>query len=160
MPNYVYLKGKVKNCRPHFVNKWNKYAAILYPCAESLEQIRDLQAEGIKNQLKKDEDGYYLWINRPASKEYQGRVKGFAPPEVLEADGKTPLRDVNIGNGSDVTMVMEVYGYNDPSSGKKGKAMRWTAVKVDNLVPWDGKRDFSEEEKERIQEVDKQEPYF
>lgn len=143
---FYYLQGKTKWHRHTSLNQWNKWAMVLYPNPESLEKIRELQAEGLKNVIKKDEDGYCVSFSRPGSKSYLTKdgipqVKGFAPPEVLESDGLTPMRNVNVGNGSDVTVKIEVYEHKTPGGGK-AKAARWMSTRVDNLVPFDGKDDF------------------
>src|SRR5712671_946896 len=100
--DYVFLQGKTKWFRPNAPNEWGKWTHVLYPNEESLNKIRDLQTStdkttGIKNILKKDEDGYSITLSRPTSKTIKGKVVGFAPPEVLEVDGKTPLRNALVG---------------------------------------------------------------
>lgn len=142
----VYVKGKVRNFRHHQPNEWNKWSHCLYPDPESLEILRDLQARGAKNQMKKDEDGYFMWINRPTSIEVKGKVVGMQPPLVLMADGITPLQGVLVGNGSDVTTKLEVYEHRVPGTPKKAVAFRWKSTRVDNLIPFEPKRDFTEEE--------------
>jgi hypothetical protein len=141
---YVFLSGKTKWFRPHMPNQWHKYEHQLYLSGEELEKFRKLQestanTQGVKNQLKKDEDGYYVRLTRPASKEIKGKVVGFNPPLVYMADGVTPLVGVMVGNDSDVTTKLEKYRYPIPAqSGKYGIALRWLSTRVDNLVPFDG----------------------
>lgn len=159
---YVYLKGKVKWCRPSATDQWGNWKTDIYPDAESLEKIRELQiaegnVAGIKTQLKKDDDGYYCTIRRPREKNYGGKMIGFTPPEVLDGtttlpDGSNPpLRDVNIGNGTDATLKCVVYQHRVPAggAGAKGRAIRWEAIRVDNLVPFTGKNEFSEGEEKQ-----------
>lgn len=165
---YYYLKGKAKWCRPHTPNPWGDYSMQLYPDAASLDLIRKLKQPlddgtlGLKNVIGMDEEGEYITIKRPIEKNYGGQMKGFAPPEILTSDN-LPLRDTNIGNGSDVTAKVLVYKHAIPGSktgGPKGRAMRWEALRVDNLVPFDGKKDFTTEEEQHIQGIDKQSPGF
>lgn len=143
---YVYLSGKTKWFRPHAPNQYHKYEHILYLNGEELEKFRKLQdstpqVQGIKNTLKKDDDGYYVRLTRPASKEIKGKIVGFNPPLVYMADGTTPLVGVNVGNGSDVTTKLEKYRYPIPAqSGKYGTALRWLSSRIDTLVPFDGNR--------------------
>lgn len=138
----VSLQGKVKWFRPDKVNPWNKFEHVLYLTDKSLETFRELQTStdrigGVKNALKKDDDGYHVRIARPSSREVKGKVVGMSPPMVFDKDGTTPLKGVFVGNGSDVTTVVEVYQYGVPGSdGKKGRAMRWEATRVDNLIPY------------------------
>jgi hypothetical protein len=152
---YVYLQGKTKWFRHTAPDKWGKWKHLLYPNKESLEKLRELQSEGLKNVIHKDDDGEYVYLSRATQKMINGKVVGFAPPEVLGPDGKTPLRDVMIGNGSDVTTKLEVYSHGTPSGGK-AKAARWASTRVDNLVPFEGKRDFSEDEEKQVRGLDQQ----
>lgn len=139
---YVYLKGKTKWFRNIAPNQWQKWSHVLYPDAASVEVIRQLQADGAKNILKKDEDGYYLSLNRPTSKVFKGIPQGLTPPEVMLPDG-TPLpASILVGNGSDITTKMVVYSHNTPGGGK-AKAMRWESTRIDNLVPFDNEKDFT-----------------
>jgi hypothetical protein len=131
---FIYLKGKAKWARLQTPDPtYNKYNIVLYPDTESLEKIRELQAGGIKNVVKKDDDGYNVNFSRPASKLMKGKVVGFTPPEVRNADN-TPF-DGRIGNGSDVTLKIEVYGGKAPT-GQSYMAARLEAIRIDNLIPY------------------------
>lgn len=153
---YIYLKGKAKWVRVHAPNKWGKWSAVLYPDAESLEMIRDLQAQGIKNVVKKDDDGYYTTFSRPAQIERGGKIIGMHPVEVLY-NGE-PLRDTAVGNGSDVTIKVEVYEHKVPASDKKAKAARLFAIRVDNLIPFDQNRDFEGDDAKVVEGLAEQPP--
>lgn len=143
-PEIIYLQGKVSWFRAKSPNQWNKWSTQLHPDTKSLELIREKQAEGVKNQLKKDDDGYYLNISRPVTKETQsGKILSFEPVKVFDKDGN-PL-DVNIGNGSDATLKVEVYEHATPGGGK-AKAMRWVSARIDNLIPFEADRDLNEGE--------------
>jgi len=151
---YIFIQGKVSWFRPFVTNQWNKYATQIHPTPESLEKIRDLQAQGIKNQIKKDDDGYYCSFTRPVSKELKtGKIITFAPVEVFDKDGK-PFRDP-VGNGSDVTLKIEVYEHPTPGGGK-AKACRWVSARIDNLIPYTPDRDHTEDQKASAAGLDKQ----
>lgn len=152
---FVFLQGKGSWIRPQVVNQWGKYSMVLHPNAESLEKIRDLQAEGVKNVIGKDDDGYFVRLSRPSEIKIDGKIKGLVPPEVFGPDGN-PLRDVLIGNGSDVTVKMEVYLHKVPASDKKAKAMRWLAIKVNELIPFTPEKDFNKDETRAVKNFDKQ----
>lgn len=140
----IYLQGKVSWFRTKVPNQWNKWSTQIHPNAEGLEIIRDWQAKGVKNQLKKDDDGYFLNVSRPVTKETQGgRILSFEPVKVFDKDG-SPFDD-NVGNGSDATLKIEVYEHNTPGGGK-ARAMRWIAARIDNLVPFTAERDLNEGE--------------
>lgn len=141
-----FIQGKASWFRPKVPNKWNKWSSQVHPNAAGLELIRDLQAEGLKNQLKKDDDGYFLNISRPVTKETaSGKILSFEPVKVFDADG-APF-DGNVGNGSDVTFKVEVYEHQTPGGGK-AKAMRWVSARIDNLIPFDPDKDMNEFEKD------------
>jgi hypothetical protein len=143
---HYYIQGKVSWFRPKVANKWNKWSVQIHPNADGLELIRDLQAQGLKNQLKKDEDGYYLNVSRPVTKETStGKILTFTPVEVFDADG-SPFEG-NVGNGSDVTIKVEVYEHGTPGGGK-AKAMRWVSARIDNLIPFNPDSDLNDYEKE------------
>lgn len=143
---YVFIQGKVKWFRPKVPNKWNKWSTQIHPNDKGLEVIRELQSQGIKNQLKKDEDGYYASFSRPVTKETStGRILSFTPVEVFDSDGKP--YDGNVGNGSDVTLKVEVYSHPTPGGGK-AKAVRWHSARIDNLIPFETDRDLNEYEKD------------
>lgn len=132
--DFIYLSGKVKWYQAKEANKWNKWDHVLYPDETSLNILRDLQAEGLKNVIKKDDDGYFLRISRPVTKNTAtGKVLTFLPPETFDADGA--VFDGNVGDNSDITTKVEVYSYRAPGTGGMGRAMRWVSSKINNLVP-------------------------
>ena len=131
----IYLKGKAKWANRLYVPdiEYKKWGLVLYPDVASLEIIRDLQAQGVKNVLKKDDDGYYISLGRPTEKVIRGKVVPFSPPVVLDKEGNATT--VSIGNGSDVTVKIEAYAHGTPGGGK-AKAIRLQSVRIDNLVPY------------------------
>jgi len=140
---YVYLQGKAKWARLTTPDPWGNWKLTLYLTPDSYNKFIELKNEGVKNVVRKDEDGYHVILRRPTSKEIRGKVQGFAPPEVINPDG-TPLRDIMIGNGSDVTVKLEVYSHKTPGGGT-AKASRLNSVRVDNLIPFELSRDFEED---------------
>lgn len=143
---YIYLSGKADWYRPKAANKWNKWSFKFHPDAASLEILRDLQEEGLKNKISKDDDGYFLSISRPVSKETKtGKILTFLPPETFDKDG-VPY-DGMVGNGSDVTVKLEKYRYTPPGS-PPSIAIRWFSTRIDNLVPFNPDSDLNEWEKE------------
>lgn len=142
----IYIQGKVSWFKAKTTNKWNKYSVQIHPKPADLEKIRDLQGEGLKNVIKKDEDGYFVNFTRPVSKEFRsGKIVTYTPPEVFDKDGKP--YDGNVGNGSDATLKIEVYQHETPGGGK-AKAARWVSARIDNLVPYEPDRDLTSDQKE------------
>jgi hypothetical protein len=140
----IYIKGKLKWFSANRLDKFGKWSTIVYPDTESLEKIRELQAEGVKNTIKKDEDGYFVRFTRPPTidKFIHGIGKqkvALEAPKVVGKDG-IPIEEL-IGNGSDGTLKIEVYEHGTPpapgsSKPGKAKAVRWMAARIDNLVPY------------------------
>jgi hypothetical protein len=139
---FVFLQGKCKwaqlirpDTRFDDKGKWN---LTLYPNEKSLEKIRELQAQGVKNKLKKDEDGYNIAFHRPVEMMTKsGKRMGFDPPIILDKDNQPMSDPPLIGNGSDVTIKLEVYQHGIPGSSNKAKAARLLAVKIDHLIPFE-----------------------
>lgn len=163
---YVYVKGKVswvKYVTPD--QMYNKWSVTLHPDEESIKAIQSLQMDrGIKNQFKKDEDGYYIQFSRPIErkgKSKDGRTISIpmSPPVVLDEKGQ-PMENVPIGNGSDATIKLEIYSHPTPSGGR-AHAARWAAMKLDNLIPFNKDTDFPNAEmKEQAEGLDGQQPLF
>lgn len=144
------IQGKVKWMKHEHPNQWDKYSHDIYLNADSLEKFKTWQksegnVQGIKNTLKKDDDGYYVSISRPKTIRRGGRDELMNPPFVFNSDGTTPFHGL-VGNGSDITTKVELYTFNVPMmEGKKARAVRWYSSKVDHLVPYEGKRDNTPE---------------
>lgn len=155
---YVFIKGKLSWVKCEKPNEWGKWTCVIHPDNEGLEKIRELQGEGVKNVLKKDDDGYFTTFNRPTQKMMKGKVVGLAPPEILDKDGK-PMHGVGIGNGSDGVVKLEVYSHGTPGGGK-AKAARLMAIKVINLIEYKVDRDFDAGQKETVAGLEEQEMIF
>ena len=152
----VYIQGKVswvKYVTPDPL--YNKWSVQIHPNQEGIEKIRDLQTEGVKNQFKKDEDGYYINFSRPTERKIKGKIIGMTPPVVLNNEG-IPMDGVAIGNGSTGTLKLEIYSHPTPS-GSKAKAARWAGLKIDDLVPFNKDTDYPDPAmKEQAEGLDEQ----
>lgn len=140
--------GKIKYIHAVSFNKYDKWSVTFYPDPKSLEHIRDLQAEGLKNVIKKDDDGYFIQFSREPTKLMRGKVVAFTAPKVIDREGK-PFDGNKIGRGSDATIRLEVYQHPTPSGGK-AKAARFDSVRIDNLVPYEVDRDLPPAEAEAV----------
>jgi hypothetical protein len=109
------------------------------PNAESVMKIIDLQSKGVKNQLKKTEDGksYFINFSRPTEipKKFGPSTK-LTAPTVFGADGKTPIKE-QVGNGSKGNIILELYEHRTPTG--KAHAARWFSLTVTDLVPYGNK---------------------
>jgi len=155
---YIFLSGKAKWIRVNEPNKYGKWSLDLYMDQENLEKIRELKKKGLMNKIKMDDDGEFVTLSRPTSVQWiKGDTKQLLPPIVLDKNG-TPAGRVAIGNGSDLTCKMEVYGFG-PKEARK-IAMRLVAIRIDNLIKFEGK-DFTPEESKKVEGFAQQpEPMF
>lgn len=135
MSEFVILRGKAKYARTITPDQFGKWKILLYPDADSLDKVFDLQNRGIKNSIKKDAEGFNINISRPERKESaKGKVTTYKPPVVKDEAGND-LANVLIGDGSDVSVEIEVYSYPTPTGGR-GTACRLNGIKVHTLVPY------------------------
>jgi hypothetical protein len=157
---FEYVQGKlswVRVVKPD--NTYSCWMATIHPTAESLDKIRDWQSEGMKNVLKKDDDGYFTKFRCPVSRQRKdGTVWAFTAPTVINKDGQ-PMDGSVIGNGSDGTLKLEVYEHPTPGGGK-AIAARLVGVKVESLVPFNPESDFTEGEAEDVLGFKQQPPLF
>lgn len=126
---YIDIKGRCKWAKVWKPDqKYKKYSIDLCPDAESKELLKTL---GLQNKYKMVEGEEYITFRRdPNQSVFKGddRVPAGAP-QVLGVDP-----NVDIGNGSDVTVRIAVYSY-DNSYGK-GTGSRLEKVMVNNLVEY------------------------
>lgn len=159
MAEFKYLQGKCKWAKlvtpDTKFDPLGKWSIQLYLDAKSLDEVMALKTttpngvRGILNKVQKDDDGTYIVLSRPAQRAYKGVMRALSPPEVLDKDGK--ITNVRIGNGSDVTVKVEVYTHGVPGGGK-GRAARLMAVRIDNLVPYE-RDSMNEEQKKQVENL-------
>jgi hypothetical protein len=127
---YVFLTGKAywaKIKKPDL--DYQKYSIDIYLDEPSMEKFDD---SGIKVQKKINDLGTYVRFSRKMSEVFKGEVKEMGPPSTLIfKDGEYKPFDDYIGNGSFVTVKVQVYDT------QKGKGHRLEAVAVENLVPYE-----------------------
>ena len=139
----VFLKGTlkwVKHLQPDF--QWEpdgKWSCVVYLVGPELDKARELQGKGIKNTIKKDDDGWHMTLSRKCSYETKGRKIGREPPKVFQmvGDREEPVV-VPIGNGS--TGIAKCILWSSPNF--PGANLRWEALRVDSLVPFNIKEDY------------------
>jgi hypothetical protein len=138
-------------------SEFNKWHVTLHFTPESLEKFRELK---LKTHLKKDDDGYFAKLSRPVSKLMRGKIHAFTPPQIFDKAG-APMGKTPIGNGSDVTVKCELYKYSPPGSKERLNAIRLESMRVDNLVPYEPKRDYTDEQAKAASGLaDQPEPIF
>lgn len=159
MGKKVYLKGKAHYIRPYHLdlgenleegsdirNKIEKTGGIYSTLVKLNFDNRDDAEEYIVglgiptggllgNLLKrvKNEDGtvdIFYKVHRPhLEPNFDEPVLG--PPDVVDEYGAEWNPETLIGNGSDVTVKLDVW------IGNKATKIRWDGVRVDNLVPYE-----------------------
>ncbi len=107
---------------------YNNYTIDLYMDEESMNAFI---VSGLQLQPKEDEDGRFVRFRRPIEKMIKGEVIHLGPPRVVDANNED-LDDIAIGNYSDVTIRVAVYDT------RKGVGHTLEAVRVDNLIPFEG----------------------
>ena len=149
----VLISGKGRWFNVEQLDKYGSWSVVLYFDVDSAayKTAMELKKKGIRNELKKDEDGYFMRFKRPPfiDTKLRGKIP-LAPPVVVEKDGKTAFRGA-IGHGSDVTLKLEVYPF---KGGSGGWACRLQGIRLDNLVPYE-KKDFPPEQQEQVEGLDK-----
>lgn len=138
---YVTLQGKSKWVHlDHPDTKFDaagKWTVCLYHDQASNDKILELKKEGLKNTLKKDDDGPFMVWSRPTQRTYAGKLKAFAPPDIFDREGIPLPRTTKIGHGSDITITLEIYYYKVRASDATDScAARLASVRIDNLVPY------------------------
>jgi hypothetical protein len=112
-------------------DKYGKWSVNLYVDPEGRKLIKQA---GLKLKPTEDDDGnlFYRFSKKPSSWD-------DSPPLVFDADGEA--FEGEVGNGSDVTIKIEVYSFKagvdangNPYS--EGKGHRWQSTRIDNLIPY------------------------
>lgn len=159
---FEFIEGMFKWVRHTKLDDWGKWKSVVYPNSESLEKIREWQAQGLKNKVSKDDDGWFTTFSRPASKLMKGKIVGFEAPKIFDgtqklADGSYKMiTEPIVGNGSTGIMKLELYNYTPPGSVNKAVAARWLSTRIDNLVPFDGLKDYDKEEARAVKGLTEQ----
>ncbi len=156
------LQGKLHWHNLAQLNDEGEWKLTLYPDQPSLDKINKLKEEGLLNALRKDDEGYNMTFKRVHKRKLRsGKEMTLTAPVVVDKNSK-PIDGYGLGYGSDVTIKLQVYKYSKPGgSGVKGTAARLEAVRVDNLVPFEIKRDLNTQQAFAIKGLDEvPEPIF
>jgi hypothetical protein len=132
----LYLSGPCRWALVYPEHKDIEYDLWRIEIAPDDASLIALKSSGSRLEGKMDEEGR-LWykFRRKRKAEFKpGQIEDLGPPKVVtkDDDGYKPFTEA-IGNGSEVTIKVEVY----PS--KKGVGTRLMAVCVDKHVPYEGK---------------------
>lgn len=114
--------------------KWSMQVTSL--STPSYDKVLELKEAGIKNTIKKNDDGYSLVVSRPCRKTIKGEIRYFEPPAIEDKDGLPLPRTTKIGHGSDITVTAEVYYTRPSGTGNFAANLRLASIRIDNLVPY------------------------
>jgi hypothetical protein len=140
----VTLKGEIIWADVYELNDWGKWSVGFYPDFSSLEKVRELQSDGLKNKVKKNEETnrwFVAFSKPPKIQKKDGTEILLAAPLLWDGrdppvDGKYPPLRENIGRGSEGEIRLQVYQHGTPGGGK-AKAARLEEVVVTKLVPYE-----------------------
>ncbi len=124
-----YMRGICKWAMVHSMDeKYGNYKINVYLDDAS----KELYAKsGLQMTPKTDEDGEFVVFRRAGSKVIKGETVNFGKPKVLNQDGE--ITSDLIGNGSAVTIKVLAFDT------MNGIGHRLDGVKIDTLVPYEGK---------------------
>lgn len=152
----VFLRGKCKFFKllGRGDMEYQCWGTVLYLTQESYATFLELRkgdetTDGIMNEIKLDDEGHYVNLRRPWTRKFKGTETMLAPPVVVNKDNMPWNSDTAIGNGSDVTVKCEYYTFKPPFKAKRGSAIRLISARVEELVPYEPQRDFTEFEAEQ-----------
>lgn len=152
---FITFQGTGKWVKPYIPTQFDKWSLDLYMNKSEVERFKELK---VMNHLKRDDDGDYVTFSRPINKNFAGKLEALRPPLVIDKDG-LPMINVAIGNGSKITVTLELYSYNPP--GPKGSerknAIRLFSLRVDELIPF-ANDSFSDQEQMAAAELAKTPP--
>jgi len=159
MSNKVYLKGKARYIRPYHLDVganledgsdikekimksdgiYSTMVALPFDNRDDAEEHLNglgIPTEGMMGNLLKrikNDDGtvdiVYKIVRPHMEHNFEDPLMG--PPKVVDSEGDTWDEDTLIGNGSDITVKLDVW------LGTKAKKIRWEGVRIDNLVEYE-----------------------
>lgn len=125
----VEIRGTAKYSKLMAVDMYGKHSLTIYPDQESMNRVHKLISEGVKNKIRKDDDGYCITFSRPTT--IKTKTKGevaLDPVRVVDKNNRI-LSDKAIPDGEDITMTLECYGGKSPTGFGTYKAARLLSVK-------------------------------
>lgn len=133
----LYLIGTAKWTKKNEPDKYGKYSVCLYMNDSSWEAYKN---SGLQLKEREDEDGKFIQFSRSHEKVWNNETVVLGPPKVLiRDDDKYVPFDEDIGNGSLVTLKINVYNT------KRGPGHTLEVISVENLVPYESKKNISQD---------------
>ena len=130
----MYMQGKSYWARVHKPDeKYNRYTLDFYPDEASWKAYK---SSGLQLKERESEHGTYVKLVVPAARMTKKGDVIKATVEVLDEDNQPTTE--NIGNGSEVTVKIEVFDT------EKGPGHRLLAVRADKLVEYNDPNKVSE----------------
>lgn len=145
---YIYLSGKGswmhRLFEPEEYLGKTSWSMKLYPDPKSL---RIFDAAKLLQRKKEDDEGIGITFKRPTTKPWKvtgKESKDFSPPVVVDNEGRPWPSDQLLGNGSEVTLKLEVF------QTKLGRTARLESVRIDDWIEYDKPEDSPPEEDNEI----------
>jgi hypothetical protein len=114
-------------------DKYQNYTIDLFMDEDSWDIFNESELTLEPKEVEEGEpNGRYVRFRRPETKAIKNKLVQFGPPDVLDQDNLPLPTNTMIGNGSKVTAKVLVY------DSSKGKGHRLEAVRVDELVEYEG----------------------
>jgi len=132
--NTHYITGVCKWAKVHKPDeKFNKFSIDIGFTKDDL--ATNYAKMGLKNKPKEADGLYWVTFRRdPEGKVWvNGKQEAAGAPGVFNADG-SPCKEM-IGNGSEVTIVVSTYDYDNKFG--KGKGSRLEKIRVDKMVKYE-----------------------
>lgn len=133
--NYIYLSGKGawmhRLFEPEEYLGKTSWSMKIYPDPKSMKVFNETKL--FLQRKKEDDEGVGVTFKRGVKKPWKlkkGEGEDFEPPVVLDKEGRPWPAEKLLGNGSEVTIKLEVY------QTAKGKSARLDSVRVDKWVEY------------------------
>ena len=133
MTDTVKIKGKfkwAKVVKPEMFADRETWSVCVYPDPEEMDKVFALQKAGVKNQIKKDDDGYFIKYSKPTTIKTKAGVRAQTAPTAFHKGNS--FTDI-IPNGSSGTVVLDTYSHKVPTGGT-AKAARLSSISIDELA--------------------------
>lgn len=129
----MFLRGTAKFSKLTNLDVWGKWSCTIYPDQESMVKVHKLIADGIKNKIRKDDDGYCITFSRAAKINTKSKGEVDMSPVEVTDENDMIIKDKFVQDGSDITMKLDTYGGPSASGFGLYKAARLSAIKVHGI---------------------------
>jgi hypothetical protein len=130
---FHFFDGEARWARVRSPNQFGNYSVDLIVDKETKKAIKATGMKGNAKDTPDTDEPFFTFRRKAELKKRNGEVVDMGPPEVKLKDGSD--FEGLIGNGSKVTVKVEIYDYDSPEFGK-GKGCRLVGIRVNELVEY------------------------